>query len=87
MVYFLEKDEYLPEAVDERYGAQARYLSSVRGKIMLQLNGHNYTLNRKKNTTYYWECVKRRSKGLKCNSRVVSVDGIIKTIKGVHNHS
>lgn len=53
---------------------------------MLQLEGRSFTLNRRKNQTCYWECLKKRSRLTKCASRIVTIDGQIKSMRGLHNH-
>lgn len=62
-----------------------QYLTSVRGNALLSLDGYAFTLNRKKNDTFYWECTKKRNK-LNCNSRIVTLNGMIKSVRGLHNH-
>lgn len=74
----------LPDC-DSHYG-YVRYVKSIRGNIMLQLNGQCYTLNRRKHHTSYWECLKKRSRLTKCTSRIVTIDGQIKSMRGLHNH-
>lgn len=67
------------------YG-MVQYVISSRGNLLLEMDGQKFTLNRKKDTTFYWECVKKRNKLLKCNARIVIVDGCVKSIRGIHNH-
>lgn len=67
------------------YG-MVQYVISSRGNLLLEMDGQKFTLNRKKDTTFYWECVKKRNKLLKCNARTVIVDGCVKSIRGIHNH-
>lgn len=54
---------------------------------MLNFNGHNFTLNRRRDMTCYWECVKRRSPGIKCRARIVTSNGAFKSLRNSHNHS
>lgn len=63
-----------------------RFVESVRGNPLLEMEGQMFTLNRKKLNTYYWECVKKRNKVIKCNARVVTIDGCVKSVRGMHNH-
>lgn len=64
-----------------------RFVQSVRGNTVLELNGQMFTLNQRKHGTHYWECVKKRNKALKCNARIVTTaDGALKSVRGVHNH-
>lgn len=63
-----------------------RFVKSVRGNTVLELNGQMFTLNQRKCDTFYWECVKKRNKALKCTARIVTVDGQVKSVRGVHNH-
>lgn len=63
------------------------YVPSVRGNSVLQYNDQKFTLNRQKGDTSYWECVKKRNRTLKCNARIVTIaGGIVKSVRGVHNH-
>lgn len=65
----------------------ARFCRSIRGNVIIKLDGQSFTLNRRRYRTSYWECFKKRSKNSKCNARIITVDDVIKTIRGIHNHS
>lgn len=71
-----------------RTEGESKFVRSRRGHVLLVESGYVYTLNRELKDTCYWECVKRRSKdkALVCRTRVITVNGQIKAIKGVHNH-
>lgn len=70
-----------------RSADRIRFVQSVRGNTVLELNGQMFTLNQRKHGTHYWECVKKRNKTLKCNARIVTTaDGALKSVRGVHNH-
>lgn len=62
------------------------FTRSIRGNTILQLEGQSFTLNRHKKNTCYWECLKKRNRSIKCNARIVTNDGDIKFVRGVHNH-
>lgn len=83
-----EKERYRQLAVNDGKCAfgNVRYLTSVRGNTLLELNDQRYTLNRQKDSSLYWECVKKRNKTIKCNARIVTVDGFVKSVRGCHNH-
>lgn len=65
---------------------QMRFIRSPRGKTMLEVDGQPFTLNQRKGETFYWECVKKKTKSIKCNSRIITYDGAIKAQRGAHNH-
>lgn len=72
-----------PPATNDRI----RYVQSVRGNTVIELNDQIFTLNQRKHGTHYWECVKKRNKTVKCNARIVTTaDGHVKSVRGVHNH-
>lgn len=62
------------------------YVKSARGHMLLQKDDQMFTLNRKKADTIYWECVKKKSKEIRCNARVVTHFGHLKSQRGNHNH-
>lgn len=63
-----------------------QYYKNSRGNIVLNLDGHPYTVNRKRGDITYWECCKRRTKGIHCKSRMVTIGSQIKHITDDHNH-
>lgn len=63
------------------------FTTSIRGKAMLKFNEYNFTLNRKRDSTFYWECVKKRSQGIKCGARIVTTNGVARSFRNIHNHS
>lgn len=71
------------------FEGDSKFVRSRRGHVLLVEAGYVYTLNRELKDTCYWECVKRRlkDKDLVCRTRVITVNGQIKAIKGTHNHS
>uniref|UniRef100_A0A1I8M1Z2 FLYWCH-type domain-containing protein n=1 Tax=Musca domestica TaxID=7370 RepID=A0A1I8M1Z2_MUSDO len=63
------------------------FTRSVRGNNLLNINGKNYTLNRRIKDACYWECVKVRCKYTKCTARVITKQNRIASLRGHHNHS
>lgn len=88
MFFFLVMQQPPPllQLANESCSERVRYVPSIRGNTLLELDGQTYTLNRKKDKSYYWECVKKRNKNVKCSSRIVTIDGNVKSIRGTHNH-
>lgn len=62
------------------------YETSSRGRIVLNFNGHQFTMNRQRGSTKYWECFKKRVKTINCKSRIVTVGSDVKCINAEHNH-
>lgn len=62
------------------------FTTSIRGKAMLKFNEYSFTLNRKRDSTYYWECVRKRSRGIKCGARIVTRNGVARSFRSTHNH-
>lgn len=71
--------------IETQYG-MLQYMQSSRGKMILDLNGHQFTMNRQRGPTKYWECSKKRSKHIQCKSRIVTVHNEIKCFTADHNH-
>lgn len=62
------------------------YEKSARGHMLLRKDDQVFTLNRRKADTLYWECVKKKHKETKCNARLVTHFGRVKSVRGEHNH-
>lgn len=77
---------YPMQSLDDEPSGDLSYVKSARGHTMLKKDGHMFTLNRKKCDTFYWECVKKKSKEIWCNARVVTQYGHLKSFRGNHNH-
>lgn len=77
--------DFYKRSVNTEYGV-VKYTTSSRGNVLLLLDNIGYTLNSKKRNTCYWECLKRRTRPFMCRSRIVTVDGMVKSVRGGHNH-
>ncbi|XP_055704516.1 modifier of mdg4-like isoform X19 [Phlebotomus papatasi] len=93
---YTEGDQTVAEAQDVKGIFTVSELPEVqvvhneKGRVRLKIDGYLFTLNQSSHnrTVCYWECIRRRAKirDMQCRVRVVTVDGRLKSLVGLHNH-
>ncbi|XP_059611354.1 modifier of mdg4-like isoform X12 [Phlebotomus argentipes] len=93
---YAEGDQSVAEAQDRKDYFKMSQLPEVqvvhneKGRVRLKIDGYLFTLNQSSHnkTVCYWECIRRRAKirDMQCRVRVVTVDGRLKSLVGLHNH-
>ncbi|XP_055695332.1 modifier of mdg4-like isoform X11 [Lutzomyia longipalpis] len=94
--YTGESDPTVAEAQDRKDFFNVSELPEVqivhneKGRVRLKIDGYLFTLNQSSHnrTVCYWECIRRRAKvrDMQCRVRVVTVEGRLKSLVGLHNH-
>ncbi|XP_058451209.1 modifier of mdg4-like isoform X27 [Malaya genurostris] len=74
------------QGFDEGQDLSVQFVRSRKSKPLLLYQNHHFTLNRKRRSLGYWECVQRRSKRKSCPCRIVTENMLIKRVKGEHDH-